>query len=155
MRTRCCRTSRLSACACHARPECEGADALVPQLFETLFDALNPSNAGLVEEDVTKVLAIMIEEDESTSPEVLHAVLERLIQPLRGENSAAHSLACNLVRKSENNLQLAVQHFLTDALNTRGAGDHPLSKRYADVLEAVAVVDPPLVTVWPVTADEL
>ena len=136
--------------------ECEGADALVPQLFETLFDALNPSNAGLVEEDVTKVLAIMIEEDESTSPEVLHAVLERLIQPMRGENSAAHSLACNLVRKSENNLQLAVQHFLTDALNARGAGDHPLSKRYADVLEAVAVVDSTsLVTVWPVIMDEL
>ena len=98
----------------------------------------------------------MIVEVESTSPVVLHAVLERLIQPLRGENSAAHSLACNLVRKSENNLQLAVQHFLTDALNTRGAGDHPLSKRYADVLEAVAVVDSTsLVTVWPVIMDEL
>ena len=136
--------------------ECEGSDALVPRLFSTLFDATNPSNASLVEEDVTKVLAIMIEEDESTSPEVLHAVLERLIQPMRGENSAAHSLACNLVRKSENNLQLAVQHFLTDALNTRGAGDHPLSKRYADVLEAVAVVDSTsLVTVWPVIMDEL
>ena len=137
--------------------ECEGADALVPQLFETLFDALNPSKAGLVEEDVTKVSRyIMIEEDESTSPEVLHAVLERLIQPMRGENSAAHSLACNLVRKSENNLQLAVQHFLTDALNAGGAGDHPLSKEHRRLLEAVAVVDSTsLVTVWPVIMDEL
>ena len=63
--------------------------------------------------------------------------------------------------RSENNLSLAVQRFLTDALNTRGAGDHPLSlgdhplsKRYADVLEAVAVVDSTsLVTVWPVIMD--
>ena len=44
--------------------EYEGSDASVPRLFSTLFDATNPSNASLVEEDVTKVLAIMIEEDE-------------------------------------------------------------------------------------------
>ena len=38
---------------------------------------------------------------------MLGTILERLVQPCKGENSAAHNLACSLVRKSENNLQLA------------------------------------------------
>ena len=60
------------------------------------------------------------------------------------------------MRKSDNNLQLAVQHFLIDALSNRGAGEHPLSRRYADILEAVAIVDSTsLVTVWPTIMEEL
>jgi sister-chromatid-cohesion protein PDS5 len=90
--------------------ECSGAEKLVPRLFEVLFAGVNPANSSLVEEDATKVLGTMLEEAEEVSPEVLMTILERLVQPFKGENSAAHNLACSLVRKSENNLQLAVQH---------------------------------------------
>lgn len=135
---------------------CPGADGLLSELFECLFESVNPTNSSLVEEDVTKVLGTMLEEAEDVSPEVLGVILERMVQPARGENSAAYNLACNLVRKSENNLQLAVQHFLIDALSNRGAGEHPLSRRYADILEAVAIVDSTsLVTVWPTIMEEL
>lgn len=113
-------------------------------------------NCSLIEEDVTKVLSTMLEEAEEVPPEVLHTILERLIQPCKGENAAAHSLACTLIHKSENNLQISVQHFLTDALSNRGTGEHPLCKRYADILEAVAITDSTsLVTVWPIIMDEL
>lgn len=136
--------------------ECPGAEGLVPQLFETLFAGVNPANSSLIEEDAMKVLGTMLEEAEEVSPEVLTTILERLVQPFKGENSAAHNLACSLVRKSENNLQLAVQHFLVDALSSKGNGEHPLSKRSADVLEALAVVDSTaLVTVWPTIMEEL
>ena len=135
---------------------CPGADGLLSELFECLFESVNPTNSSLVEEDVTKVLGTMLEEAEDVSPEVLGVILEHMVQPARGENSAAYNLACNLVRKSENNLQLAVQHFLIDALSNRGAGEHPLSRRYADILEAVAIVDSTsLVTVWPTIMEEL
>jgi sister-chromatid-cohesion protein PDS5 len=136
--------------------ECPGAERLVPQLFEVLFAGVNPANSSLIEEDATKVLGTMLEEAEEVSPEVLTTILERLVQPFKGENSASHNLACSLVRKSENNLQLAVQHFLVDALSSKGNGKHPLSKRGADVLEALAVVDSTaLVTVWPTIMEEL
>ena len=136
--------------------ECPGADRLVDDLFEVMFQSVNPTNSSLVEEDVTKVLGTMLEEAEEVSPGTLGAILSRLVQPARGENSAAHDVACALVRKSENTLQLALQHFLVDAIGNKGAGEHPLSKRYADVLEAVAAVDSTsLVTVWPVIMDEL
>jgi len=136
--------------------ECSGAEKLVPRLFEVLFAGVNPANSSLVEEDATKVLGTMLEEAEEVSPEVLMTILERLVQPFKGENSAAHNLACSLVRKSENNLQLAVQHFLVDALSSKGNGEHPLSKRCADILEALAVVDSTaLVTVWPTIMEEL
>ena len=49
---------------------------------------------------------------------------------------AAHNLACNLIRKSENHLQISVQHFLTDALSNKGTGDHP-PKAIIDILEAI------------------
>lgn len=136
--------------------ECAGAESLVPQLFEVLFAGVNPANSSLVEEDATKVLGTMLEEAEEVSPDVLGTILERLVQPCKGENSAAHNLACSLVRKSENNLQLAVQHFLVDGLSSKGNAEHPLSKRSADVLEALAVVDSTaLVTVWPTVMEEL
>ena len=111
--------------------ECAGAESLVPQLFEVLFAGVNPANSSLVEEDATKVLGTMLEEAEEVSPDVLGTILERLVQPCKGENSAAHNLACSLVRKSENNLQLAVQHFLVDGLSSKGNAEHPLSKRSA------------------------
>jgi len=141
--------------------ECEGADSLVVELFQVLFKTISPMNSPLVEEDVTKVLSTMLEEAEEVSPEVLHTILERLVQPCKGENPAAHTLACNLIRKSENTLQISVQHFLTDALSTQRCGtgelDHPpLCRRYADILEAVAITDSTsLVTVWPIIMDEL
>jgi sister-chromatid-cohesion protein PDS5 len=136
--------------------ECDGADGLVVELFQVLFETICPMNCSLVEEDVTKVLSTMLEEAEEVPPEVLHTILERLIQPCKGENAAAHNLACNLICKSENNLQISVQHFLTDALANRGTGEHPLCKRYADILEEVAITDSTsLVTVWPIIMDEL
>jgi sister-chromatid-cohesion protein PDS5 len=136
--------------------ECEGAGALVVKLFQVLLDAVNPMNASLVEEDATKVLWTMLEESEDVGPEILSAIMERLVQPCKTDNSAAHALACELIRKNDSNLQLAVQHFLIDALKNKGNGEHAMSKRFVDVLEAIAVVDSTsLVTVWPVLMDEL
>ena len=42
--------------------ECPGADRLVDDLFEVMFQSVNPTNSSLVEEDVTKVLGTMLEE---------------------------------------------------------------------------------------------
>ena len=50
---------------------CPGADGLLSELFECLFESVNPTNSSLVEEDVTKVLGTMLEEAEDVSPEVL------------------------------------------------------------------------------------
>ena len=74
--------------------ECEGAGALVVKLFQVLLDAVNPMNASLVEEDATKVLWTMLEESEDVGPEILSAIMERLVQPCKTDNSAAHALAC-------------------------------------------------------------
>ena len=76
--------------------ECEGAGALVVKLFQVLLDAVNPMNASLVEEDATKVLWTMLEESEDVGPEILSAIMERLVQPCKTDNSAAHALACEL-----------------------------------------------------------
>lgn len=98
----------------------------------------------------------MLEEAEKVPPEVLHLILEKLIQPCKLKNSAAYNLACSLIRKSENNLQISVQHFLINALSSGGSGDNVLCKRHADILEAVAIADSTsLVTVWPIIMDEL
>ena len=61
--------------------ECPGADRLVDDLFEVMFQSVNPTNSSLVEEDVTKVLGTMLEEAEEMSPGTLGAILSAWCSP--------------------------------------------------------------------------
>ena len=143
--------------------ECDGAETLVRDLFKVLMDSVNAANSTAVSEEISKVLATMIEEssDEDTPVPtvVLFEVLSRLIDPVRTENPASYKLAVELVRKCEHQLHAPIQNFLTEAMH--GVVDEedalaPLSKRHVDIFEEIAVCEPTaLVTVWPTVTDDL